>query len=245
MINIHLRFYEELNDFLPLEKQKIRFDHSVATKTSIKDIVEALGVPHTEIDLILVNGKSVDFTYQIKNNDDISIYPVFEKLDISEINHLRPEPLRNPKFILDVHLGKLARHMRLLGFDTIYDNSYADKTIALHSQNENRIVLTRDIGLLKNKIISRGYWIRQTDPEKQIREILDTFDLYRKCQPFTRCIECNGLLEEIEKKEIDRFIPPLAKKYYAHFMQCHSCKRIYWEGTHYQKLKAWVDKIMI
>src|SRR5215208_5091043 len=214
MINIHLRFYEELNDFLPLEKRKISFDHTILVKTSIKDIIESLGVPHTEIDLILVNGQSVNFTYQVQENDYISIYPVFELLDIGELTHLRPEPLRNPRFILDVHLGKLARHLRLLGFDVIYDKHYSDETITIHCQTEKCIVLTRDVGLLKNKKITHGYWIRATDPEKQIIEVLNKFDLYRKSHPFTRCLECNGLLESVEKNKIIHLLLPATEQYY-------------------------------
>lgn len=244
MICIHLRFYEELNDFLPLEKQKVCFDRLVAAKTSMKDVIESTGVPHAEIDLILVNGKSVDFSYQVREGDYISVYPVFELLDIKDIIHLRPEPLRNPRFILDVHLGKLAKNMRLLGFDAQYNNSYSDETIIQHSQNEKLTVLTRDIGILKNKMITHGYWIRQTDPEKQIIEVLNKFDLYRRCNPFTRCLECNGLLEKVEKSKIVQHLPPLTEKYYENFMRCNLCHRIYWEGTHYNKLKNWVKKIL-
>lgn len=244
-IHVHLRFYEELNDFLPPVKRKINVDHAVVPKTAIKDVIESLGVPHTEIDLILVNGKSVNFGYQVQDDDYISVYPVFELLDISDIIHLRPKPLRISRFILDVHLGKLAKHLRLLGFDVVYDNHYEDKEIALRSQKENRIILTRDIGLLKNKIITRGHWVRQTDPEKQVTEILTKFDLYHSCSPFTRCIECNGLLEAVEKDRISHLLLPETKKYYESFVQCNACKRIYWEGTHYKKLKNLVNKIMI
>lgn len=244
MIHFRLRFYAELNDFLPSKRQEVDFEHSVLRQASIKDIIEALGVPHTEIDLILVNGKSVDFSYQIQESDKISVYPVFELLDINEIVHLRPEPLRNPRFILDVHLGKLAKHMRLLGLDVIYDNYYSDNTIILRSKNEERIILTRDIGLLKNKIISHGYWIRQTDPREQLIEVLKKFDLYRKCHPFTRCMQCNGMLEKVEKANIINSLPPLTIKFFENFVQCQSCHKIYWEGTHYHKLKEWVDEIL-
>lgn len=244
-INVHLRFYEELNDFLPPIKRKVNFDHAVLPKTSIKDVIESLGVPHTEIDLILVNGKSIHFEYQVQDNDYISVYPVFELLDISDIIHLRPKPLRIPRFILDVHLGKLAKYLRLLGFDVVYDNHYVDKEIALCSQKENRIVLTRDIGLLKTKLITRGYWVRQTDPEQQVIEIVKKFDLYRSSNPFTRCMECNGLLEAVEKDRISHLLLPKTEKYVENFMQCNVCQRIYWEGAHYKRLKNLVNKIML
>lgn len=241
-INIHLRFYEELNDFLPLEKRKVCFIHSVLSKTAIKDVIESLGIPHTEVDLILVNGKSVSFTYQVNNDDNISVYPVFEALDISEIVHLRPQPLRESRFIIDVHLGKLAKYLRLLGFDVEYDNHFSDETIIFRSQNEKRIALTRDVGLLKNKKITHGYWIRHTDPEKQVDEVLKRFDLTQQCQPFTRCIECNGLLEIVDKDKIIKHLQLKTQKYYDDFMQCHLCKKIYWKGTHYQHLTDLVHK---
>lgn len=244
MSTVQFRFYEELNDFLPLEKRKVCFSYHVLSKTAIKDVIESLGVPHTEIDLILVNGKSVDFSYQIQENDYISVYPVFESLNISPIICLRPEPLRKTQFILDAHLGKLAKYLRLLGFDVEYDNHFSDEIIATRSKNEKRIVLTRDIGLLKYKIITHGYWVRNTDPEEQVVEILKRFDLANQCHPFTRCIVCNGILEIVEKNQITEILPPLTQKYYQNFMRCNLCSKVYWEGVHYEKLKNWVNKII-
>ena len=128
--NMHkatFRFYEELNDFLPKEKRKKRFEHNFIDRASVKDVIESFGVPHTEVDLIIVNGESKNFSYIINDGDDISVYPVFESIDISNLQKLRPEPLREPKFILDVHLGTLARYLRMLGFDTNYRNDYAGR----------------------------------------------------------------------------------------------------------------------
>lgn len=244
MITLHLRFYAELNDFLPAENRAIRFAKTFAPKTAIKDVIESLGVPHTEVDLILVNGQSVNFNYQIQDKDDVAVYPVFETLDIKNVTHLRPQPLRKTKFILDVHLGKLARHLRLLGFDTMYDSQYTDKTIVQLSQKEHRIILTRDVGLLKNKVITHGYWLRNTDPDKQIEEVLTRFDLYQQCHPFTRCLECNGILETVEKAKIAEQLPPLTAEYYENFMQCSACQKVYWQGTHYDRLKQWIDKML-
>jgi len=245
MITVQMRFYEGLNDFLPLDQQKISFAHTVASKAAIKDVIESLGVPHPEVQLILVNRKSVAFNYQVQNGDSISVYPVFKALNVNEISLVQPKPLEKTTFILDVHLGKLARYLRLLGFDMIYDNHFADATIAECSENEKRIVLTRDIGLLKNKKITYGYWIRNTDPEKQINEVLSRFNLYEQCKPFTRCIECNGMLISIEKNSISENLSPMTRKYYQNFVRCNLCKKIYWEGTHYQKLKNLVKRILI
>ena len=157
---IYIRFYEELNDFLPEERKKKRFEHQFIDRTSVKDLIESLGVPHTEVDLILVNGKSVNFKYLINDSDDISVYPVFESLDISEVQHLRPKPLREPKFICDVHLGKLARYLRMMGFDVFYKNNFDDEEIVRISLKERRAILTKTEEYLKEMkslmVISSG-----------------------------------------------------------------------------------------
>ncbi|MGM0498034.1 MAG: Mut7-C RNAse domain-containing protein, partial [Bacteroidota bacterium] len=188
-----IRFYEELNDFLPKEKIKKDIVFHFFDQPTVKDIIESFGVPHTEVDLILVNGKSVEFDYHIKPQDRISVYPKFESLDIQEITKLRQRPLRNIKFILDVHLGKLAKYLRLLGFDTIYQNKMDDASIVNQSKTEHRIILTRDIGILKHNEVQHGYYVRSDDPKKQIKEIIQRFDLKDSIDPFSRCLECNGV----------------------------------------------------
>ena len=142
------RFYEELNDFLPENRRKILFPFAFEGTPSVKDSIEALGVPHTEIDLILVNGISVDFGCLIRDGDRISVYPVFESIDITPLVRVHSQPLREPRFVLDMHLGRLARYLRMLGFDTLYRNDYADAELARISSQEYRILLTRDPGLL-------------------------------------------------------------------------------------------------
>jgi len=186
------RFYEELNDFLPRNKRKISFEQHFEGNPGIKDVIEALGVPHAEVDMILVNGQSVDFEYQLQDGDRVAVYPVFEALDISAVSKVRQAPLREPKFILDVHLGKLAKRLRLLGFDTLYRNDLEDNEVVEISLKEKRIILTRDIGLLKNKKVTHGYWLRSQQPKRQLREIVSRFDLKNLIRPFTRCLECNG-----------------------------------------------------
>lgn len=239
------RFYEELNDFLSEEKRKIVFNHQFAKGSSVKDIIESLGVPHTEVDLILINGESVNFSYQVKSGDYVSVYPVFELLDITPLIRLRPVPLRNTRFMLDVHLGKLARYLRLLGFDTRYEKNLDDADIINAAVKERRIILTRDIGLLKQKKVTHGYFLRQTDPKKQIVEILDHFDLVAKCQPFSRCLECNGKLISIKNDNAAlHAVPEQVKTFQEKFFQCKDCARIYWQGTHYKKLAAFVEEIL-
>jgi uncharacterized protein with PIN domain len=196
-----------------------------------------MGVPHVEVDLVLVNSLSVDFSYKLQNADSVSVYPVFESLDISEVTHLRERPLRDPKFIADVHLGKLASYLRLFGFDTYFSTDSKDRDIINISLSDKRIILTRDRELLKNKRVTHGYWIRSVYPDAQIKDVLLRFDLKNKLAPFTRCMECNGLLEDVSKKEILNRLLPKTRQYYRKFKRCRQCNRIYWNGSHYRRMK--------
>jgi uncharacterized protein with PIN domain len=244
MSQVWFRFYEELNDFLPDIRKKQSFSCTISGNPSVKDIIESLGVPHVEVDMILVNGKSVDFCYRLKDGDQVSVYPVFESFDISEATHLREKPLRELKFILDVHLGKLVKYLRLCGFNTYYDNNYDDQTIIDISLSEKRLILTHDRGLLKNSRVTRGYWVRSLDPDKQIMEIIERFDLKNNFNPFARCLECNEVLTDIKKEEVISSLMPKTKKYYDTFKKCPGCDRIYWEGSHYEKMKKFIQKLM-
>ncbi len=239
------RFYEELNDFLPVYRKKQLFSHEFDGNPSVKDVIESLGVPHVEIDMILVNGKSVDFSYRLKDADHVSVYPVFESLDISEVQHLRKESLRDIKFILDVHLGRLAKYLRLLGFDTVYDRNLVDSEIINISLSQRRIILTRDKGLLKNRKITHGYWIRSINPRIQTGEVVCKFDLKSRFKPFTHCLECNGLVVDVSKEDISGRLLTKTRKYYNMFKICPDCRKIYWEGSHFEKMKAFVESFQI
>jgi len=243
MHKVFFRFYEELNDFLPEDKRKVRFEHSFLNRVSVKDIIESLGIPHIEIDLILVNGKSVDFNYIIQPNDDISVYPVFESLDIKEVQHLRNQPLRIPKFVLDVHLGTLTRYLRMLGFDSSYKNNFTKEELVNISLNEKRTLITKDRNLLKRNEITHGYWIRNDDPVKQAREVIERFDLRNSIKEFSRCMECNSFLLPVDKNEIENKLPPKVKEQQSEFHRCSDCNKIYWKGSHYEKMKKLITKI--
>lgn len=238
------RFYEELNDFLSTEKRKQAFVYSFSNNPSIKDTIEALGVPHTEIDLILINGQSVDFNTLLQDGDQVAVYPVFEALDITPIIHLRAKPLRKTAFILDVHLGKLARYLRLFGFDAAYENSLEDADIIRRAAIEKRIILTRDVGILKNKTVTHGVWLRATDPKKQLEEVLRRFNLINSAKPFSRCLECNTKLKKSTKEKVMPKLPTKTKTYYQDFFICPSCEKIYWQGSHYDKMLQFVTKIL-
>lgn len=232
-----IRFYAELNDFLPIHLRGITFPHCFQQNPAVKDLIESLGVPHTEVDLILVNGESVGFDFPVHDADRISVYPVFESIDLTPILRVRPHPLREVRFVLDIHLGKLASLLRLLGFDTLYKNDYDDPELAGISRNEGRILLTRDRGLLKRSQVTHGYCVRQHNPRAQIKEVLQRFDLARGISPFSRCLRCNGLIQAVGKNEILQLVPVGVQKRFVSFYRCDSCHRVYWEGSHYEKLK--------
>lgn len=238
---VSFRFYEELNDFLPVSKRKVSFVYEFKGTQSVKDAIESLGVPHAEIDLILVNGLSERFSYKLNDGDLISVYPVYESFDISTVTHLRPAPLRVMKFIPDVHLGKLAKYLRLLGFDTLFKDDLTDNEIIDISIEEKRIILTRDRNLLKNKRVTHGYWIRSQQPKCQLEEVMGRFDLYGNIKPFTRCMECNSLVKSVSKNEVEDILMEKTREFYSEFRKCPGCKRIYWEGSHYLHMKEFVE----
>lgn len=231
------RFYEELNDFLPPERRKADFVHRFRETGAVKDAVEALGVPHTEIELILANGRSVDFSYRVRDGDRISVYPMFEALDITPLLRLRPQPLRVTRFVLDTHLGRLARYLRLLGFDTLYRNDYDDPELARISRDERRVLLTRDVGLLKRSAVTRGYFLRETDPRRQLHEIVARFDLSRALRPFRRCLRCNGLLAAAPKRELIGRVDPALLQRHRRFRRCRGCGQVYWPGSHHERMQ--------
>ena len=238
------RFYEELNDFLSPQYQKIAFKHIYKGRVSVKDLIESLGVPHTEIDLILVNGESVDFSYHVQHEDQVSVYPMFESIDVAGLSKVRPVPLKSIKFVVDIHLGKLAKYLRLLGFDVLYENDYSDSELALLSSHEQRILLTRDRGLLKRRIVEYGHFVRPLQPLKQLQEIIQWLDLKSFIKPFHRCICCNGLLNYVNKNTVKDHLLPKTRLYYSHFRQCQDCKKVYWQGSHYQKMQSLIAGVL-
>jgi uncharacterized protein with PIN domain len=231
------RFYAELNDFLPESRRQRAFIHRFWGTPSVKDVIESLGVPHTEVDLILVNGESVDFTYRVRQSDRVSVYPVFESLDIQPLLRLRPAPLRETRFVVDIHLGRLAAYLRMLGFDTRYENDATDAHLASVSTGEHRILLTKDRGLLKRSQVTHGYCVRGIGPRRQLTEIVQRFDLLGSIHPFQRCLRCNAALMHVEKGAVEDRLPPGVKQLHNEFRQCSACGKIYWKGSHYDRMQ--------
>lgn len=231
------RFYAELNDFLPPDKKQKRFVHSFKTPISVRETLESIGIPLSEVDLILVNNKSVDFKHQLKEGDHISVYPVFESMDISTVSKIRKQGLRNTSFILDAHLGKLAKYLRMLGFDSLYRTDIDDDEIISVAKKEKRIILTRDKLLLKSKEVSHGYYVRSIDKHDQLREVVKRFDLPSQFRSFTRCMTCNAKLVKISKEKIRNKIEADTFRLYDEFYYCRSCKKVFWKGSHFERME--------
>jgi uncharacterized protein with PIN domain len=244
MARVSLRLYEELNDFLPVSQRKRAIETPLRPDQSVKHLIENLGVPHTEVEIILVNGQSVDFTYRPRDGDRISVYPMFERLDVTPLLRLRPKPLRNTRFIADAHLGGLARYLRLLGYDCLFFNDAGDDRLVEISLSDQRILLTRDRALLMRREISHGCFVHALEPRIQLTEVLDRLDLYRNAKPFTRCMSCNGRLAPVERREIHSQLPKRVSEIYTEFWCCSDCGQIYWKGSHYRQLAMFVGQVL-
>lgn len=234
---VQIRFYNTLNDFLPSVKRHTQFEYNIRKPRSVKDLIESIGIPHTEVDIILVDRQSVDFQFRIEGGEDIRVYAYDHNLEFSELIHNQPKPANEPRFVLDVHLGQLANYLRMLGFDTLYRNDYDDPTLASIADTEQRILVTRDRRLLMRRQITLGYFVRARLPKQQISELLTRFDLLDFETKVARCISCNGIIQRVEKAEIEAQLLPLTRQHYDDFFQCQSCKKIYWEGSHFEQMQ--------
>ncbi len=239
-----VRFYGELNDFLPPDRRGRLVAHRFDVSPSVKDAIESIGVPHPEVELVVVNSQPVDFSYVLKSGDFVSVYPAFHSIDLGSLPRLRPRLEGEPRFVLDVHLGRLAAYIRLLGFDALYRNDFTDAEVAAVAAREQRIVLTRDRGLLKRNDVTYGYWIRHTQPRKQLIEILRRFDLAPRADLFTRCLVCNAKLERVEKSVIESRVPPRTVERFQDFHLCPSCGRVYWKGSHYHRMLKLIGRTL-
>lgn len=229
------RFFAALNDFLEPCQRGQWIEYRFGDFPGIKDPIEALGVPHTEVDVIVVNGASVDFGYQLHHGDRVAVYPPFFQVDVSPLIKLR-EPLAEPTFVLDAHLGKLAKLLRLVGLDVLYRNDYQDPELVDISEREGRVLLTRDRRLLFHRRVVYGRFVRNVEPMAQAREIIDHYNLEAQLKPFSRCTACNGAVAPVNKADIIDRLEPLTARYYDEFYQCGHCGKIYWRGAHFAGL---------
>ena len=240
MASARFRFYEELNDFLPEARRRRDFDIPIDRARSVKDAIESAGVPHPEVDLILVDGVSVRFGHVLRGGERVAVYPTFERLDIAPLVRLRGLPLRDPRFAADTHLGKLARHLRMAGFDVRWEARWDDDRIVEAAARERRTILTRDKAMLRRGDVERGYFVRATAADAQLAEVVAALQLEGRLAPFTRCRMCNVLLEEVAREAVLDRLPAKVREIHHRFKRCPGCGRVYWEGTHYARMRALV-----
>jgi len=244
MVTATFRFYEELNDFLAPDQRGCDLLCPCARAATVKHMIEALGVPHTEVELILVNGESSGFERRLRDGDRVSVYPKFECLDVSPLLRVRAHPLRVMHFVADAHLGGLAHLLRMTGFDTLYDNHFEDSEIERIAAREGRIVLTRDRELLKRRGITHGCYVRAIKSTLQVREIFQRLDLARSARPFSLCLDCNAPLQPIDRAAVTERVPPAVFERHERFVTCDSCRRVFWEGSHWRCMRVLVDELV-
>lgn len=238
-------FDDALHLFLPRRQR-----HKIVIKTfswrgSIKDMIESMGVPHCEINLLVVNGRSVYFDYIVRDGDDIAVYADDAHVELKRKRELRPPlDVHDIRFVLDAHLGRLAAYLRMLGFDTLYRNDFDDEELALISATENRVLLTRDVGLLKRGIVTYGYFVREVRPQRRLREIIVRYNLSQAIIPFKYCMKCNGELVRADKADVIEHVSADTASFYDEFHLCQDCKQVYWKGPHYHKMVSFIDDVM-
>jgi uncharacterized protein with PIN domain len=241
---IWIRAFGNLNDFLPSDYRQKPFRVKLNPGQTVKDAVESAGIPHVEIDVLTLNGHSVSFDALLRSGDLVNVYPLAESFSDSSVVHLRPALPADVRFILDVHLGKLAKYLRMLGFDTLYRNRMDDDVIADIAEKENRIVLTRDLGILKYNRVLYGYWLRSQHSKKQLSEVIEHFGLLRAIRPFTRCMQCNGPMKEVSKEEVEDRLEKGTRRYYDRFYRCTVCGKVFWEGSHFAHMNQFIDEFL-
>ncbi len=213
----------------------------------VVDAIQALGVPHTEIDLILANGRPVEFDYRLRPDDRIDVFGLDRPAEWAAFPGLMQAPTGPRQFVLDGHLGRLARYLRMLGFDTRYARDAADPELARVSAEESRILLTRDRGLLKRSIVRNGYLVRADDPRRQLGEVAERYGLAAAAMPFTRCVRCNGAIEPVDRAEVAERLAgePRTLRYFDHFGRCADCGSIYWPGSHFDRMSLLIREMLV
>lgn len=232
-----------LHFFLPRDLRRRTLVLPLDNKRSIKDFVESLGIPHVEVDRLLVNGSRKGFDYHLAPDDEVSVTAPLLPIDLTQESERFPAPMSSIRFVLDVHLGRLARYLRLLGFDSWYKKHASDSELATISVREKRLLLTRDVELLKRKELEYGYCLRTTRPRAQLAEVAHRFGLGQRSRPYCRCISCNALLRDASKQEVRSLLPAGVAKHFTRFRQCQGCGKAYWEGSHYRRLETIIAEV--
>ena len=238
MVTATFRFYGELNDFLAPARRQREFASPCAQNASTKHMIEALGVPHTEVELVLVNGTPALFGQLLRDGDRVAVFPRFALLDVATLARLREQQSAAPRFVADAHLGGLARMLRMAGFDTLYDNNIGDDEIEALAIADARTVLTRDRELLKRRGIVHGRYLHALRPADQLLEVVDRFKLRASAAPFTLCLHCNAPLRTVDKALVLELLPDAVRAHHEEFSTCDLCHRVYWKGSHWKRMCA-------
>ncbi len=243
---VDVRLYGPLNDFLPPARRGTTIHQRLAGSPAVKDVVEAIGVPHPEVELVVVNGEPVGLEHRLRAGDRVAVYPAFRTIDLGPLPRAGPPALPGDavRFVLDGHLGRLAAYLRMCGFDTAYRRDADDEALAGLAAGEERILLTRDLGLLKRGVVRRGAFVRADRPPDQLVEVLDRFDLGAAVRPFTRCLRCNGLLEPVEREAARDAVPPRVFREQPEFRRCPACGGIYWRGSHHARMTGILERAL-
>lgn len=235
------KFYDELNFFVEKSKKFTDITYQFDGNPSVKDCIEAIGIPHVEVEAIKINNAFVDFNKKISANDFVEVFSMNSEIDFSHSIKLRPD-IEEIKFIVDANIGKMTKNLRMFGFDTHYDFDLPDKEIVNLAEREKRIILSRDVGLLKRKNAIYGYFVRSTNIEEQISEVIKRYKLYNLFNPLTLCLECNGFIKPIDKSEVGASLDEGVLKDYDEFFKCDNCNKFFWKGSHYDKMVESVKK---
>jgi len=241
MPDAQFRFHDRLNDFLASALRDATLSRDVSRRAAVKDVIESLGVPHTEVDVILVDGASVGFDHILVGGERVEVYPWTNAPPSA--HHLRPRPPLYPRFLADAQLGRLARYLRLLGFDCQYHNDIGDAELATRADEQQRVLLTRDRSLLMRKRIRLAHYVRASKPWEQVGEVCREFDLAPLFAPFTRCMRCNGRLHVIDKAAVIDRLEPLTRQCVDSILECEACGQLYWHGSHVARMKAQVERL--
>ena len=238
------RFHGSAGDFLPPEKRHRAFHHRFRGTPSVKDRIETLGTPHTEVAFIRIDGDFCGFERRLHGGESVDVHGADSPVRAG-VPRLNDPPDGEPRFVADVNLGRLSRLLRLVGFDTLYRNDYTDPEVAVISAREQRVLLTRDRLLLMRREIRHGYFVREDCPDEQAREVFRRFSLASHARPFRRCSRCNGLVGRVDKSDVLHLLEPRTRRYYDTFWQCRECGQVYWEGSHITGLRRLMSEIAV
>jgi len=232
-VPVRFRFDGELNFFPGPERRNSEFTARIGPTDTVKHAIESLGIPHTEIGRISINGEEAVWSRQPREGDLVEVFP-----------HSTPIALADCRFALDGHLGRLAAYLRMLGFDAWYHHPADDALLASVASREKRLLLTRDVGLLKRNEVERGYMARSAEPLEQLREVWERYALGAHVRPFTRCMVCNGELRPAASDEVKDLLPPRIRETKTEFSRCVNCGRVFWRGSHYARMVGWIEGLM-